>query len=89
MLVKFLGLLDIIAGFIILILKFGFFQEVGLIFALYLALKGLIFIKDISSVIDIITAVFLFLAAINFYFSFTWIFSIWLFQKGIFSLISY
>ena len=85
---KILGMMDIFSGLLILILKFGFFQDIGLIFALYLAVKSMIFIKDFASVIDLVTALFFFLAAVGFYFSFTWIFSIWLLQKGIFTFIS-
>lgn len=85
---KLLGIFDIISGLLILVLKFGFFQDISLIFALYLAIKAIIFIRDFASVIDLVTALFFFLAAFGFYFSFTWIFSIWLFQKGLFTFIS-
>lgn len=88
-LLKFLGLLDILSAVVILILKFGFFVDFGLLLAIFLALKSIIFIKDVASIIDLITAVFFFLAAIGYYFSFTWIFAVWLLQKGLFSLIYY
>ncbi len=88
-LLKFLGLLDIVSALVILILKFGFFVDLGLLLAIFLAIKSIIFIKDVASVIDLITAVFFFSAALGYYFSFTWIFAIWLLQKGLFSLIYY
>ena len=87
-LIQILGILDIISGLVIILMKFGLFKEVGLILSILLAIKAIIFIKDISSVLDLITAVFFFLAAIGIYFSFSWVFAIWLFQKGFFSLIS-
>ena len=87
-LIKFLGLLDILSGLIIIILKFNVFSEIGLFLSIFLGLKSIIFIKDVASVIDLVTAGFLFLASIGFYFSFTWIFSIWLLQKGLFTLIA-
>ena len=86
-LMQLLGLLDILSGLIIIILKFGVFPELGLFLSIFLGIKSLIFIKDIASVLDLITAVFLCLAALGFYFSFTWIFSIWLLQKGLITLI--
>lgn len=85
---KFFGILDILAGIIIILLKFGFMENIGILLAVYLGLKGFFFINNLASIIDLITAVFLLLAALNIYFSFTWIFSLWLFQKGIFSLMS-
>ncbi len=88
-LMKILGLVDLVSGVIILVLKFGFFQEIGLLLSIILGIKSIIFIKDIASIIDLITAVFFCLASLGFYFSFTWMFSIWLLQKGFFSLISY
>jgi hypothetical protein len=80
--------LDILAGLVIILLKFGFLQNVGLLLAVYLGMKGLFFINNLASIVDFVTAVFLLLAAVDIYFSFTWLFSLWLFQKGIFSLMS-
>jgi len=85
---KFFGILDILAGIVIILLKFGFMENIGILLALYLGLKGIFFINNLASIIDLITAVFLLMAALDIYFSFTWIFSLWLFQKGFFSLIS-
>jgi hypothetical protein len=85
---KFFGILDILAGLVIILLKFGFLQNVGLLLAVYLGMKGLFFINNLASIVDFVTAVFLLLAAVDIYFSFTWLFSLWLFQKGIFSLMS-
>ena len=87
-LIHILGLLDIAAGFVIILLKFGLFKQLGIIFSIIIAVKAVLFINDISSILDLISAVFLFLAAIDIYFSFTWVFSIWLLQKGFFSLLS-
>ena len=88
LIMKFLGILDILAGIVIILLKFGFLENLGVLFAVYLGLKGLFLINNLASIIDIVTAVFLLLAAVNIYFSFTWLFSLWLFQKGNFSLMS-
>ncbi|MBS3171071.1 hypothetical protein J4449_00500 [Candidatus Woesearchaeota archaeon] len=84
---KFLGFLDIVSALVILVLKFGFFVDLGILLSIYLAIKSIIFIKDAASIIDLVTAVFFFLAAFGYYFSFTWIFAIWLLQKGLFTLI--
>ena len=87
LLFKFLGALDILSGIVILLLKFGFLVDLSVLLAIFLAIKSIIFIKDAASVIDLATAGFFLLAAFGFYFSFTWIFSIWLLQKGLFTLI--
>jgi len=87
-LVKIFGVFDILAGIILILLKFGTGMYIGWFFAIYLIVKSLIFIKDISSVIDIVAAVFLILALYNIYPYFTFIFVVWLLQKGFFSLVS-
>ena len=69
-LIHILGLLDIISGFVIIIIKFGLLEPFGLFLSILLTIKSLVFIKNVSSVIDLITAVFFFLASIGFYFSF-------------------
>ena len=87
-LVKFFGVFDILSGIILILLKFGIGMHIGWYFAIYLIVKGLIFIKDISSIVDIVAGVFLILALYNIFPHITWIFVVWLIQKGFFSLAS-
>jgi hypothetical protein len=60
---KFLGTLDILSGIVILLLKFGFLIDLSILLAIFLAIKSIIFIKDIASIIDLVTAGFFLLAA--------------------------
>jgi hypothetical protein len=88
MIVKILGLIDIIAGFLIILLKWELFPYLALLIGLSILVKALLFFTSdtIVSMIDIFCVCFLFLGLIGVYFYFTWLFSIWFFQKGFFSL---
>ena len=88
MIVKFLGVMDIIAGITFILAQWNFGYYVGLILAIYIVIKSLIFITDFASIIDLITGVYLILIVLNIHSAFSVIFVIWLVQKGIFSLLS-
>ena len=81
------GLMDILSGIFLGLSYFGFFKEVSLIFALYLLIKGIIFIKGFASWIDIITAIVFFLVIYGVQGLWVWIFVLWLIQKGFFSFL--
>ena len=87
MIVKFLGILDIIAGLVLLAFRFGFGKTLVLIFSIYLIIKAVIFFKDPGSWIDAIAAAFMIIAYFGNYYFFVWIFSLWLIGKGVYSLI--
>jgi hypothetical protein len=93
MIVKLLGIIDILAA--ILFWIFGFFGLIPktwiMLFAFYLLIKGAVFLisADVASILDIIVAMIMFLAtsfplpkAVYF------IVVIFLLQKGFFSVIS-
>ena len=92
MIVKILGILDIIAA--ILFWLFGMFHIVPssiiLIIAFYLLIKGIIFVisLDAASIIDIVVSILMFIS-LNFNFPKVIIFLIafFLLQKGIISLL--
>jgi hypothetical protein len=92
MIIKILGILDIIAA--ILFWLFGFFyiipQSVIMIVAFYLLIKGIIFIisLDVASILDIIVSILIFVS-LNFTLPKVVIFLIALFllQKGVLSLL--
>lgn len=86
MLVKILGLMDFGAAIMLILLKWEIGMVIGWIFAIYLLVKSIIFLYDIASLVDLVTAVFFLLAVTGNYFFFTWIFSLWLLQKAFFSL---
>lgn len=93
MIVKILGILDILSG--ILFWLNGFFHlfpdTFMMLIALYLIIKGLIFVisKDIASILDIISGLVI-------YFSLTYVIpgfviiivTFFLLQKGVFSLVA-
>ena len=87
MIIKILGLLDIISGVFLGLGYFGFFKEVALVFAFYLLVKSIIFIKGFASIVDLITAVVFFLVIYGINGAWVWIFVLWLLQKGFISLL--
>jgi len=88
MVLKLFGLLDLIAATSLLLLVFGKGEIFAITFAFYLLIKGLIFLPDPSSFLDLFSGFYiaLFILGIGFSF-FSWFFIIWLAQKGIFSLL--
>ncbi|MBM3233659.1 hypothetical protein FJZ19_01045 [Candidatus Pacearchaeota archaeon] len=92
MIIKFLGILDIITA--ILFWLSGFFhiipESIMTIFALYLLAKGIFFVisLDIASFIDILIAILIFLSFIVvFPKAIIFLITFYLIQKGIFSLL--
>jgi len=89
-LVKILGLLDFFVGMNLILLKWQLFPYFALIMGLIVLFKALIFIGSdpVVSAIDITCLFFFFLALAGAYFYFTWLFSLWFFQKSFFSLVA-
>jgi len=86
MVVFILGLLDILAACSFLFLKFGFMESFAVFFMFFLIIKGVLFIKNIVSILDIVCGVFLILAYFDVFNIVSWICFVWLLQKGVFSL---
>ena len=86
MLVKILGLIDLIAGLIIVGSWFNFAPMIGWYVALFLLLKSIVYLKEIISIMDLLAVLFLILALINVNTIFSWIFALSLIQKGFFSI---
>lgn len=87
MLITLLGLLDVSAGIVLLLLRFGYGEIIGAALAVCLLCKSVYFMSDIASIVDIAAAIFLGLAALGFYHAIAYIFVLWLLQKGISSLL--
>ena len=83
-----MGILDLIAGISVFLVKFGLFTSLGFVLGIYLILKGVLFIKDVSSILDIISGIVIILLFYGCGVPFYWLFSLWLIQKGLFSLMS-
>ena len=90
--IKLLGFFDIIASIILFAPAFNmhFPDNLALFFAVYLIIKGLIFIKSWVSIVDITAAITLLLSMnIDLPRAMAVIISLLLLQKGIFSTLSH
>ncbi|MDD5651390.1 MAG: hypothetical protein PHF86_13410 [Candidatus Nanoarchaeia archaeon] len=82
--IKFLGILDIIAG-LVMILSMYMHLNFAWIFIMYVLIKSLIFFSWVSA-IDIIVAIVFILSMYDIHNLLTAMGGIWLIQKGTFSL---
>ena len=88
MVLKLFGLLDLIAATSLLFLISGRGEVFAITLAFYLLIKGLFFLPDLSSFLDLFGGFYIALFILGIGFSFlSWFFVIWLAQKGIFSLL--
>lgn len=81
-----LGIVDLLAALSFLLYKWDilFFP---LFFAIYLIVKGLLFLNSITSIIDIIVGItFIVTMSIGYFGIISWLCIFWLVQKGIVSL---
>lgn len=86
MIVKLLGIFDLIAAIIFLLAQWDILTKLGIVVAIYLIIKSLIFIKDFTSWIDLAAGIYLLLVVFNIHSAFSVIFIFWLGQKAFFSL---
>jgi len=87
MVVRLLGLLDLVAAVSLIFLISGRGEIFALIFALYLLIKSLFFLPDFSSFLDLFSGFYISLLVLGISFGLLgWLFVVWLAQKGIFSL---
>ena len=86
--VKLLGFLDLLIALIFILAQWDIGVKFAVFCAIYLILKGIVFIYDIASIVDMIAGVYLILVLLNIHSAFSFIFILWLIQKGLFSLAS-
>ena len=84
---KLFGGLDLLAAVFLVLAQWDFGLSIATFLAGYLILKALIFITNWSSWIDLLAGVYLILVVQDVHSAFSLIFTIWLLQKGFFSLI--
>ncbi|MBU2634187.1 MAG: hypothetical protein KJ674_02995 [Nanoarchaeota archaeon] len=84
--VKLLGVVDLLAAFSLILLKFGLLKQFAIIIGLILLVKSLVFF-NIVGFIDIIAVFVMALAFMGISGIITWVFVVWLIQKGLFSLL--
>lgn len=88
MLLKILGLLDLIAGITLFVMKFGIGRKLSLILGILLLIKGVLFITTLASIPDLITGIIMVVASYGNFHMIYLLFALWLLQKGLFSLYS-
>ncbi len=79
-----LGILDLLSALILLLTRFFNIDILAWLVAMYLIIKGIIFIS-IPSVIDILVGVVIIFAIFGYFNLITWIAFIWLIQKAVLS----
>ncbi|MBI4447821.1 hypothetical protein HY643_02480 [Candidatus Woesearchaeota archaeon] len=87
MIVKFFGLLDLASALAVFLFKFNIPKIFVWAAVIYLGVKGLIFLKDFSSLIDLTSVVIIIFALYGHYNRLTYLVVLWLLQKGITSLV--
>ena len=89
MIVKAMGLLDLLAAVIAVFVHIGFLPSNLLHFFIgYLILKGILFIRSPSSIGDILCAIYLIALAFGLRTFLVYIVALYLFQKAVFSFAS-
>lgn len=88
MILKLLGIMDLLSIASLLLFKYGITPKIFLIIAIiYLMAKGVFFFRNIVSLLDFGVAVIFILALFQTYNILTWIALIWVLQKAVFSLL--
>ncbi|MDP3917513.1 MAG: hypothetical protein Q8Q42_04495 [Nanoarchaeota archaeon] len=91
MLVQLLGVMDLLAGVLLILSRFGFEGQVMFYVGIIVLIKSLVFFGDIVGLLDIAGAIFLIAIAvysIEPYGFIVGIFSLWFLQKGFFSFVT-
>lgn len=84
MIVKFLGTIDIVMAFLLLLLHFEIgIWRIPLLVSLYLFIKGAMFYKDVQSYVDMFIGVYVWIIFAGAASLFDYILMIYLLQKGI------
>lgn len=88
MIVKLLGIMDLLAAITVLLLHYNLIigWRIGFIFVAYLLVKGWLFREDINSVMDILCGLYMFVMLFGFTTIISWVIAIYLFQKSVFTL---
>lgn len=87
MIIRLLGLTDLLSVACLLLFRYGIVSRTFLIVAvIYLMAKGILFFKNIVSLIDFGVAIIFVLALFHVYNVLTWIAVVWILQKAVFSL---
>lgn len=81
--------MDLVLAASLILFKYGFIgQTILLVFIVYLIVKGLIFFRDVTSIIDLASAIIFIFVLFGTFNILTWIALLWILQKAVFSLVS-
>jgi hypothetical protein len=87
MVVKLLGVADLLSALVVILLHYEIVGwRIGLIFVAYLLIKGWLFREDLNSILDILCGVYMFVMLFGFTTIISWVIAVYLFQKAVFSL---
>lgn len=89
MIIKLMGIADLVAATIIILLHYslGLSWKLPLIFAAYLVLKGVMFWGNISSFLDMLCGAYILAMVFGFSSFMSFLVAIYLFQKAVFSIV--
>jgi len=90
MIVQLFGILDLLAGFFLILNRFGFESHFMVYLGILLVIKALVFFGGVVSVLDILGGIVLIMVSIaSFkpYFFLLGLLALWFLQKGFFSLV--
>jgi len=88
MIVKILGLMDLLSIGALLLFKYAGIPQIFLIAAvIYLMAKGVFFFRNIVSLLDFGVAIIFALVLFQTYNILTWLAIVWVLQKAVFSLL--
>jgi hypothetical protein len=88
MVVKLMGVMDLLSAAAVLLLHYNFLisWRIGFLFVAYLLIKGWLFREDLNSIMDILCGLYMFVMLFGFTTIVSWVVAVYLFQKACFSL---
>ncbi len=88
MVVKLLGVMDLLSAAVVMMLHYDFLigWRIGFLFVAYLVIKGWLLRTDINSIMDILCGLYMFVMLFGFTTIVSWVVAVYLFQKACFSL---
>ena len=91
MIVQLFGVLDISAGILLVLSRFGYWGQIMLVVGVLMLIKSLVYFCGVVSVVDALGALLMVAFALDYYAPHVLIaimFALWFLQKGFFSFLS-
>jgi hypothetical protein len=88
MVVKLLGVGDLLCAVAVVLLHYNLLNwRIGVLFVAFLIIKGWLFKEDITSIVDILCGIYMFVMLFGVTTIISWVVAIYLLQKAVFSLV--